>query len=100
MGIISLFADMTYEASWNMVGPHFFCAVFFYLLTVYFFIIYMYSIKVNIGYANQNKNHHCKYSHAAWGSLILLLRGFLSDRDYNSGERWFNSDYRIRINTC
>jgi len=57
MGIISLFIDMTYEVPWSMVGPYFLCAVFFYLLTIYFFIIYVYRIKVNIGYANQNKNH-------------------------------------------
>jgi hypothetical protein len=59
MWIISLFADMIYEALWSLTGSYFFCTIFFYLLTAYFFIIYMYSIKVNIGYANQNKNHHC-----------------------------------------
>lgn len=59
MGIISLFSDMTYEALWRLVGPYFLCAVFFYLLTAYFFITYMYRITVNIGYANQNENHHC-----------------------------------------
>jgi hypothetical protein len=100
MGIISLFADMTYEASWTLVGPYFFCAVFFYLLTVYFVIIYIYSIKVNTGYANQNKNHHCEFSHPAWGGFVLLLRGFLSDGDYTSGQRRFNNGCRIRTGTC
>lgn len=59
MGIISLFAHTTCEALWSPAGYYFFCAIFFYLLKVCFFIIYMYSIEVNIRYAIQNKNYHC-----------------------------------------
>jgi hypothetical protein len=91
------FDDLRMEI--RLTGEYFY-EVFFYLLITYFFIIYTYSIKGYIGYANQNKSHHCESSHSAWGSFVLLLRGFLSDRGYSSGEGRFNTGYRNRTDAC
>jgi len=69
----------------------YFFAVFFYLLTAYSFVIYTYNIEEDTGYANQNKNNYCWYSHPARDSLLLLFRFFSSGKFHNSGERRLSS---------
>jgi hypothetical protein len=49
------------------------------------------------GYASQSEDCYCWCSHPAWGSLVLLLRGFLPHRECGSGKSCFTSRFRLAI---